>query len=145
DFEADLCILRPADPARANGGLLCEIPNRGGRGVVPFSMLSDEELEESVRRAQLAPNSPAQPVSGDGFLLERGWTIAWCGWQWDVMSGPGSIGLRAPEADVGPGWLRVEWRPDVAADDHPLSDSAFIFTFADYPTADVEDPAAVLT
>jgi hypothetical protein len=82
---------------------------------------------------------------GDGLLLRDGWTIAWCGWQWDVVRGSASIGLRAPNVDVGPGWLRVEFRPDVDQPDHPLSDSSPFFRFADYPTADVDDARAVLT
>ncbi len=57
---------------------------------------------------------------------------------------PGVIGLNAPIADVEPGWLRIEWRPDIDQPDHPLSDSALFFRFTDYPTADLDDPDAVL-
>ena len=59
-----------------------------------------------------------------GFLLDRGWTIASCGWQWDVQRGPAILGITAPEADVPPGWMRLEWRADAASDDHALSFSA---------------------
>ncbi len=52
--------------------------------------------------------------------------------------------MAAPLVDVGPGWVRVEFKPDAEQPDHPLSDSMLIFTFADYPTADLEDPEAVL-
>jgi hypothetical protein len=81
---------------------------------------------------------------GDGFLLERGWTIVWCGWQWDVLRAPGLIGISAPTADIAPGWLRVEFRPDAAQPDHRLSDTSVLFAFADYPTASLDDPDAVL-
>jgi hypothetical protein len=149
DFEADLCIMRPADPARANGGLLCEIPNRGGRGVVPFSILSDEELEESVRRAHLAPSSPAQPLSGDGFLLERGWTIAWCGWQWDVPRHVGMLGLSAPLAAIDPRTgatrTRVGFTPIEDAQHHPLAEvHQNGIVRVPFPVADVHDPTATL-
>ena len=38
-----------------------------------------------------------------------------------------------------------EWHPDVAQDTHALSDSSAFLRFTDLPTADVEDPDAVLT
>lgn len=81
----------------------------------------------------------------DAFLPRRGWTVAWCGWQWDVPRTPTSLGLTAPVADVEPGWLRVEFRPDADQDDHALSDSNPLVSFSDYPTADRTDPQAVLT
>ncbi len=71
--------------------------------------------------------------------------MLWCGWQWDVLRSEGSLGFRAPEADVGTGWLRAEWRPDAVVEERPLSDASALFSFATYPTADVDDPAAVLT
>ena len=35
---------------------------------------------------------------GDGLLLRRGWTLVWCGWQWDVIRSEALMGLEAPEA-----------------------------------------------
>jgi hypothetical protein len=130
-FEADLRILRPVGPG--NGRLLFVVANRGMLGGVPFSGAAAFDFPATER---LSP--------GDGFLLERGWTIVWCGWQWDVLRAPGVIGLAAPIAEVEPGWMRVEFRPDAAQADHPLSDSSVLFTFADYPTAALDDPEAVL-
>jgi hypothetical protein len=126
-FDADVRVLRPT--GGGNGRLLCVVPNRGMLGGVPFSVG--------------APESPVPepPHPGDGLLLQQGWTVLWCGWQWNVLDG---VGLRAPVVDVGPGWLRVEWRHDVAEAELQLSDSS-VFRFADYPTADVDDPDAVLT
>lgn len=132
-FDADLRILRPR--TKGNGRLLLVVPNRGLLGAAPFS------VDASMGLGPLADMGP-----GDGFLLHEGWTIAWCGWQWDVNRGPGSIGLQAPTVDVGAGWVRLELRPDEARPHHPLSDSsAPFFSFVPYPTADVADPDAVLT
>src|ERR1700712_3359663 len=86
-FEADLRILRPV--GTGNGRLLFVVANRGLLGGVPFS---------AGAGLAFAPTEQLNP--GDAFLLERGWTIAWCGWQWDVLPGPGVIGLSAPEAGV---------------------------------------------
>ncbi|MHA7651574.1 alpha/beta hydrolase domain-containing protein [Mycobacterium sp. ML4] len=126
-FEADLRLIRPV--SGGNGKLLFVVPNRG----VPTNA----------------------PWLKNGFLLERGWTIASCGWQWDVQRGPAILGLTAPQADVEPGFMRLEWRSDSAHDDHRLSFSApeiesipgadVLFNFTDYPTIDLQDPDAVLT
>ncbi|HEX4430303.1 MAG TPA: alpha/beta hydrolase domain-containing protein [Frankiaceae bacterium] len=134
EFDADLRLLRPTDPnTRGNGKLLFVVANRGFLGGVPFSL--DAPM-------QFGPSEKLHP--GDGHLLEQGWTIAWCGWQWDVTRGPGVVGLQAPLADVGPGWMRIEFKPDADQPDHSLSDSMMIFTFTDYPTADLDDTEAVL-
>ncbi len=98
-FDADVRLLRPRQGA--NGRLLVVVPNRGLTGGVPFSL-----------DAPLVLDPAGVPHPGDGFLLERGWTIAWCGWQWDVLRAQGLLGLSAPVAEVEPGWLRVEFRPD---------------------------------
>jgi hypothetical protein len=131
EFEADLRVLRPT--GTGNGRLFFMVANRGLLMGVPFS--ADAAFA-------FGPSEQLDP--GDGYLLKQGWTIAWCGWQWDVLRAPGAIGLQAPIADVEPGFLRVEWRPDADHPDHPLSDSALFFRFTDYPTADLDDPQAAL-
>jgi Alpha/beta hydrolase domain len=125
-YDADLRLLRPVDGG--NGKLLFIVPNRGVPTYAPW-------------------------LKG-GFLLERGWTIASCGWQWDVRRGPAILGLTAPRADVPAGFMRLEWRSDNKSDDHPLRFSApevdslpgadALFDFTNYPTIDVDDPEAVL-
>ena len=131
-FDADVRILRPA--GAGNGRLLFVVANRGMLGGVPFSLDAPTSW---------GPTETLHP--GDGFLLEHGWTIAWCGWQWDVLRDTGCLGLSAPVADVPPGPMRIEFRPDAEQADHTLSDSSILFQFADYPTVDLDDASAVLT
>jgi hypothetical protein len=127
-FDADLKLLRPVDGG--NGKLLFVVPNRGVPTLAPWLK--------------------------NGFLLDRGYTIASCGWQWDVQRAPGMLGMTAPMADVTAGFMRLEWRSDSAGDDHTLSftvpeidalpaGAEAMFTFTDYPTADIDDPEATLT
>jgi hypothetical protein len=131
-FRADVRLLRPVDGGARRA--LVVVPNRGMLGALPFS------LDTPVF------GDPTQsPEAGDGFLLDRGWTISWCGWQWDVHRDEGWLGLDAPLAVVEPGALRIEFRLDADQPDHALSDSSFIFRFADYPTVDVGDLDATLT
>jgi hypothetical protein len=129
--EADVRILAPV--GAGNGKLLVVVPNRGFLGGLPFS--AGAPFENFV-----APS----PHPGDGLLLERGWTIAWCGWQWDVLRGPSTVGLSVPDAPCSPQPMRIEFRPDERQDSHSLSDSALFFQFANYPTVDVDDPDAAL-
>src|SRR5262245_28736090 len=126
-FSADLCLLQPVDPERANGRLLLEVPNRGRKGGLG-------------RFNRPAP--PGESLSGgedvdvgDGLLLELGWTVVWCGWQWDVLrsDAPGGpapgdlVGFDAPTA-LDPagrplaGQVMVEWQLDEAAADKLLAD-----------------------
>jgi hypothetical protein len=126
-FDADLRLIRPT--GRSNGKLLFVVPNRG----VPTNA----------------------PWLKNDFLLDRGWTIASCGWQWDVQRSPAILGMTAPIVDVPAGFMRLEWRSDLHHDVHPLRYSApevealpgadFLFDFTKYPTIDVNDPEAMLT
>ena len=68
-----------------------------------------------------APACSARIEPGDGFLLRRGYTVAWSGWQWDIDRRPGLVGLAAPEAldDDGvpiAGPVRVRVQPATAYD-----------------------------
>jgi len=135
--EADFCIIRPA-PGTGARKLIYVVPNRGLTGSLPFS----SDLTQ-------AWGDPTHIDAGDGFLLSRGWTIAWCGWQWDIHRDLGGMGFAAPEATRQgkpiEGQLRVEMRSDAPFADHALSDSSLLFTFESYPTADIDDATAVLT
>jgi hypothetical protein len=131
-FESDIRLLRPT--GQGNGKALVVVPNRGMLGGIPFR-----------NGGVLTPGPKEHPDLEDGFLLDDGWTIAWCGWQWDVMREQGWLGLDAPSVDVQPGWLRLEFRPDVEQPDHRLSDSSLLFEFRDYPPADPCDETAILT
>jgi hypothetical protein len=84
---ADVVILRPADPARANGTLLLDVPNRG-RKLMP--VLFDDS------RAPGSNNADAAEDAGIGFLHGRGTTMVWVGWQADIPGGPRQLALQAP-------------------------------------------------
>ncbi len=96
-FSGDFTILAPLEGG--NGAALLDVPNRGGR-VAP-------------RLFNLAPFPEDSNVieAGDGYLLRGGWTVAFCGWQWDVPRESGRMGLSAPlvtEPDGGRMQLRFQ-------------------------------------
>src|SRR6185295_4542858 len=72
-----------------------------------------------------APVGP-QAHPGDGFLFERGFTVASIGWQWDVYPSPELLCLAAPLAMEGckpvGGQTMVEFRPNERATTRLLAD-----------------------
>jgi hypothetical protein len=97
---ADVVILRPADPARGNGTLLLDVPNRG-RKLMP--VLFDDSP------APGSNNATAAADAGIGFLHGRGMTMVWVGWQADIPSRPGQLALQAPVLQGVTGPVRAEF------------------------------------
>jgi len=87
EATADVVILRPSDPARGNGTLLLEVPNRG-RKLAP--QLFDDSAQPGANNADKAEDA------GIGFLHRQGFTMVWVGWQGDIPSKPGQMALTAP-------------------------------------------------
>jgi hypothetical protein len=81
-YTADVVILRPRDPARARRVMIAEVPNRGRR--LALGMLNDANLATG---ASAAPPFSTAEEAGAGFLLRRGYTLVWVGWQGDLPIG----------------------------------------------------------
>ncbi len=134
EWKADFCILQPADPARANRRLFFEVVNRGRiRAFKMFDGVGD------------TPDFLHPEHIGDGFLLQQGYTVAWCGWQWDVIRQDGLFGLDAPEAKVDgspvQGKAACNWVPNEPTQVLLLADRVH----HPYPVLDVSTADAVLT
>ena len=134
-FAADFSLLQPLDPTLGTRRLLFEVVNRGRR-LAP-------------RHLNGAPPEPIPTTAidpGDGLLLREGWTIAWCGWQWDIAPSDVLLGLRAPEAvtangETLSGQTSYRFQPNLRAAYQPLAEPGqFPLT-----AADPHDPAAILT
>jgi len=76
EYKSEICILRPIDPAKANGWLFYEVLNRGSKRAVC-----------RVNTAPAVNHSETEDVAGNGFLMEQGYTLLWSGWQDDVKIG----------------------------------------------------------
>ena len=144
-FAADIRLLRPL--AKQPGGkLYTSVVNRGRSGIVPFSF-----PPKGFR-----PVFDDSLVPGDGFLLERGYTVAFCAWQWDVIRRPGALGLVAPlayETDGKPTstTIRVRFQPLTARPSEYLAHWPAHPSFREdehhqpYPVADLDQVDAALT
>ncbi|HEU4619563.1 MAG TPA: alpha/beta hydrolase domain-containing protein, partial [Gammaproteobacteria bacterium] len=134
EFQADFYLLRPKDAKKANGTLLFEVANRGGKGL--FSMFD---------HGTNAADPAAAADVGDGFLLEQGYTLLWVGWQFDVPEGDGRVRVDVPAAtDHGrpiEGLVRSDFVVSAPAHDHSLGDRGHLA----YPSADLADREATMT
>ena len=131
-FAADFMILRPADSARGNRRVFYDYGNRGHKRALQF--FND------------APHSN-DPLTlthaGNGFLMRRGYAVAWLAWEGDMLPGDNRMVLDVPVAtDNGraiTGRVRVEFIPDApGAVCHPLSGrvAAHSYRTASMDTAD---------
>ena len=145
-FEADLVLLKPVDPAKGNGGLYSSVVNRGRTALLPFSF--------PPPGMDLTPTERVEP--GDGMLLRQGFTVALCGWQWDVLRSPSRLGLSAPVALDGEGApvtteVTVQFQPLTARHSEYLGHWPVHASFNDqqmheaYAAEHLDDPDAVLT
>ena len=90
EFAADLCILKPVDPARGNRRLFFDYGNRGNKRAVQY--FNDAP----------ACNDPAtREHAGNGYLFRRGYTVVWGAWQGDLLPGDGRMTLALPVATDG--------------------------------------------
>jgi hypothetical protein len=90
EYEVDVFILRPADPAKGNGILFYEVLNRGNKQL-------GQRLHDLVGGNAAVLNDPKTPEhAGNGFLFERGYTVMWSGWDPDVPTRNATMGARFP-------------------------------------------------
>jgi hypothetical protein len=109
EFASDFCVLRPKDPGRNSGTALIEIPNRGGKGMLRV-----------IQNAKSSLDPTTDEDFGDGFLMLRGTTLIWLGWQWDVRDEKGLMRLYAPVA-IGPGPEKVSAAGDGLNQPQPIT------------------------
>jgi hypothetical protein len=122
EATTDVEILRPTSAANGNRRLFYEVLNRGGKlGLALFNDIP------------VVVNDPVKAAdAGNGFLMNRGYTVVWSGWQ----------------GDIAPGGGRMTFSPPVVSGVTGLAREDFIFDHNDgiasatlsYPAADL-DPA----
>ena len=76
EYSMDIYILKPVDLRRGSHRLFMEVNNRGNK---LFGVLNDSPLAND-------PTTAAD--AGDGFLMDRGYSLAWSGW--DISAAPGN-------------------------------------------------------
>ena len=139
EFWADFFLLKPVDPAKGNGRLLYDVHNRGNK----LALWTFNDAERTNEPATMAH-------AGNGFLLRKGYSLLWTGWNGDVVGdGTGRLLAGLPVAvnpDGSPitGKTYVEISVDEEAKSRAFYQSPW-GTPASYPTVSLDDPAAMLT
>ena len=105
EYDTDVFILRPVDPAAGNGVLLYEVLNRGHK-FLPSWLDDAADGTDDPRTAADA---------GNGFAFRRGYTMAWSGWQPEVARTGGLMGLGVPVATDGGQPIARRIRVEIAA------------------------------
>ena len=91
EYAMDVYILRPVSPGRGNHKLVVEVNNRGNKR---FGLLNKGPSAND-------PTSVAD--AGEAFLLRRGYTIAWNGWDISASSGNDRLTITVPVANLPDG------------------------------------------
>jgi hypothetical protein len=130
EYATDVVILRPIDSAKANGRLLYEPTNRGT--VLSLAVLNDAPVRNDPVRAGDA---------GNGFLMRRGYTLLFSGWDVTAPIGGARLLAKAPiarhddgEPIVGP-----------ALEELVVDEDARTQMLLTYPAATTKTSAATLT
>lgn len=135
-FATDISILRPVDAAKGNRRLFFDWGNRGNIRCLQF--FNDAPGSNDPRAVEHA---------GNGYFFRRGYTLAWAGWQADLLPGGNRFLLDVPVAtDNGKpitGQVRVEYIVDKPGlKTLPLSSRA---STRSHPTASLDTRQASLT
>ncbi len=137
EYETDVELLKPADQGRGNGILLVEVNNRGNKtGIAAF--------DEGVPLPLAGRN--ALTSSGDGFLMRAGYTVAWFGWQMDLLAGANRVLMKPvvahnPDGSPITGIVRSEMTTLTLLPTLPIS-SSWQDAYAppdSYPTASTDN------
>ncbi len=134
EFSSEFYLIKPKHTGSGNGTLLYEVSNRGRKGMLGFFNFAEGSLD---------PQSAAH--FGDGFLLTRGYTLLWLGWQWDPPRQENLLHVFPAVAKGAGAPVRGLVRGDFV-----VTDRAFDHSLADrdhtaYPVADPAAPENVLT
>jgi hypothetical protein len=126
EHQSEFRILKPLDLARGNGWLLYDVPNRGNQPIMP--------------RLNGAPEGGHPQNAGTGFLMRRGFTLAWSAWQGEVPPGNDRLAARLPVIEGATGMVREEFIAEATgllgdSNIQEVSDDRFIGTLV-YPVAD---------
>jgi hypothetical protein len=126
EATADIEILRPANAANGNRRLLYDVVNRGTQRALAY--YNDAPAGNDVSKASAA---------GNGFLMNRGYTVVISGWQGDLAPRKEWLTVAVPVVPGITGLSREEF-----IFDHARNLATATLT---YPAAEFEPAKATLT
>jgi alpha/beta hydrolase family protein len=136
EYASDFDILRPRDPLRGSSILVYDVPNRGSKRI--FNLLDD------VLPSSPGSNDPKTVENaGLGFLLGRGYSLVWSGWDPGAPRANGNLGADFPAALENGRPLVRRIRDEFHFGTRSPGDGSV--RRLSYPAASTDQPAARLT
>jgi hypothetical protein len=142
EYRSDFALMRPVDPAKANGWLIYDVVNRGNK-VALTRLNRGADGNRPITAAH----------AGDGFLMRHGFNLLWSAWQTGVPAGADRLNAVFPIAtDAGQPITGIN-RDEFIAEGlggpgdafiRETSDATFLATLS-YPCADPDPAKASLT
>ena len=90
EFSADMVILKPVDLSKGANTLFFEVNNRGRK--ISFGRMQDTAADANMNDPMSARDF------GNGFLMKRGYVLAWVGWGADIAPGDNRLTVDFPIA-----------------------------------------------
>jgi hypothetical protein len=136
EYATDVFILRPAEPRRGSGVLVYDVTNRGSKRILQL-------IDDVPANDPIAVNDPKTARdAGLGFLLGRGHSIVWSGWDPGAPRANNGLGADFPVAfDNGEpitGRIRDEFQAGTRGP------AELVVRRLSYPAASLDQPAARL-
>jgi Alpha/beta hydrolase domain len=94
EYATEVFLLRPADPAKGNGLIFYDVTNRGKKFFLHW-LADAKSAVGSINDPRTAEHA------GNGFGLERGYTLVWSGWDPYAPTADNGIRLDTPIATNG--------------------------------------------
>jgi hypothetical protein len=139
EFWSDFFLLKPIDSKQGNGCLLYDVHNRGNK-LALWTFNEGERTNEPDKMEH----------AGNGFLLDRGYTLLWTGWNGDVVAdGTGRLLAGLPVAvEAGGRSITGRNHVEISVDEKVFSRPFFWSpwgTAAAYPSVSLNNAGATLT
>jgi hypothetical protein len=136
EYATDFFALRPAEPRRGSGMLVYDVTNRGSKRILQL-------IDDVPANDPIAVNDPKTARdAGLGFLLGRGHSIVWSGWDPGAPRANNGLGADFPVAfDNGEpitGRIRDEFQAGTRGP------AELVVRRLSYPAASLDQPAARL-
>lgn len=136
EFRSDFFLLKPVDPLRGNRRLLYDVNNRGNK----LALWTFNEARGN--------NPTTLADAGNGFLMEQGYSILWCGWSGEIVPGDDRLIADLPIATEGgkpiTGKIHVEITRDEPVECSPLYWTPWAISVP-YPPVSLDTKLARLT
>ncbi|HVZ60273.1 MAG TPA: alpha/beta hydrolase domain-containing protein [Terriglobales bacterium] len=134
EYTVDVTILKPVDINKGNGRLIYDVINRGHEKA-----LSDLNLSKF---SSIGPADVKDPATG--YIMKRGYTVAWSGWEAEDSSETSRPGLLKAKFPVA----MKDGKPITGITREEVSNvpaGAPVTKLLTYPAATTDQSAATLT